>query len=116
MYFHITENLKVVNVTIVEAGYTWVFLKWTTSTNGCSRILHYEITKFLNCYDINGTGVVVPAYHNEFNITNLEPDKAYDFTVTVVSLCGDVVRRSVPSDFVKFGKCLSCINNLCKGS
>ena len=67
-----------------------------------SDILHYEIIQILHS---NETGRIWPVCNNTwFNITDLHPEKTYDFSVTAVSERGGIILRSLPSDFITFGK------------
>ena len=100
MFF--SETHTSINVSITNTGQTWVMPNWTIPVNFPPNILHYEVTKILN---FDGTGNIMPVGQTKsFNITNLEPGKAYDFTVVVATEGGGVIGRSVPSDPVKFGK------------
>ena len=96
------ETPMPVNVSVKATGHTWVVLNWTFLEN-ISNIKRLEVTTV----GFNGTGSIftVPVDLNRLiNITNLDPEKAYDFTIMVVSDVKGIVGRSLPSYHVKTGE------------
>lgn len=97
-----TEIPVSVNVSIYAAGLTWAALNWTFPENISSNIKWLEITTV----SFNGTGTIIPVDHERLNknITNLDPDAAYDFSVMIVSDVNGTIGRSLPSHYVKTSK------------
>ena len=97
-----TETPMSINVSINATGYTWVVLNWTFPGNISSNIKRLEITTV----SINGTGTIIPVdcRRSNKNITNLDLDTAYDFSIMVVSDVNGTTGRSLPSYHVKIGK------------
>ena len=97
-----TEIPISINVSINATGYTWVVLNWTFPENTSSNIKHLEVITI----NANGTGSIEPVdlKRSNKNITNLDPEKVYDFSIMVVSDVNGTIGRSLPSYHVKIGK------------
>ena len=88
-------------MSVVEIGGTWILLNWTAPCKHCD-IVHFEVTKIIS---FNGSCSVFPVSNKlSFNITDLDPDLAYDFTVNAVVRGGGIIARSTFSNTVKSGK------------
>ena len=97
-----TEIPMSINVSINAMGHTWVVLNWKFPESISSNIKHLEITTV----NYKGSGSIVPVDHKRstINITDLDPDKAYDFSIMVVSDVNGTIGRSLPSSRVRKGK------------
>ena len=88
-------------MSVVEDGGTWILLNWTNPCEDCD-ILHFEVVKIIT---INGSCSILPVGKNlSVNVTDLDPDLLYDFTVNAVLSDGGVIARSTFSNVVQSGK------------
>ena len=62
----------------------------------------YEVKYTVEDEEGGGSVESVDSSTNAFTFTDLIPGRAYQFSVTAVTVAGDVVARSKPSDPVRF--------------
>ena len=81
-------------------GSSWAYLQWENPPDSAelrSFFSHYEISVISSR---NGSGYVFPVVHRDtsFNITGLQHETLYEFSITAVSETCGFLARSLSSD------------------
>lgn len=88
------------NLSVSDSGLSWASLQWKNPQNLMVNT-GFEVTVFHN----NGRDskiVQISEGLNSYNVTGLESNGSYDFTVVAFSRAGSVIGRSLPSNRAHF--------------
>ena len=95
------------NLRILEIGSSWTSLQWecpSHSAESSSIFSHYEITVIDSRDGIGNVSYFSPEFEymniSFFNLTNLQHETLYEFSVTAVSKFCGILARSLSSNLV----------------